>query len=449
MGEKKVNCFWFRRDLRLHDNKGLYEALNADHPVLGVFIFDTNILDELEDKEDARVEFIYDEIASIKSQLQQKGSDLKVYYGKPIDIWGKVSKEYLLNAIYTNRDYEPYAKERDGRVEEWANKKDINFHTFKDQVILEAGEVLKDDGDPYVVYTPFKKKWYATVSGGASGNDSMKQSNYLQSFPSEKHLDKFLKQEKEELLSLESMGFKRTDIEIPSREVKRSIIKDYDETRNYPAIEKGTSRLGVHYRFGTISVRDKARKALDLNKTYLNELIWREFYSHILAHFPRVVDEPFYRKYRFIEWRNDEKEFDRWCKGKTGYPIVDAGMRQLNQTGYMHNRVRMITASFLTKHLLIDWRWGEAYFAKKLLDYELASNNGGWQWAAGTGTDAAPYFRIFNPWRQTERFDPEKKYIQEWVPEHETEEYPEPMVEHKSARERCLKVYKSALEEAD
>ena len=243
------------------------------------------------------------------------------------------------------------------------------------------------------------------------------------------------------------MGLKESSIEIPSARFPSEIIKNYHNTRNLPA-ENGISRLGVHLRFGTISIRRLAEQALALNKTYLNELVWREFFMMILWHFPKVVDYSFKPAYDFIEWRNDEKEFEAWCNGKTGYPMVDAGMRELNQTGYMHNRVRMITASFLTKHLLVDWRWGERYFAEKLLDYELSSNNGGWQWAAGSGCDAAPYFRVFNPELQTKKFDPELKYIRKWVPEFEGFNYPEPIVEHKFARQRALDTYKQGLNKA-
>ncbi len=440
-----VNFFWFRRDLRLEDNVGLYHALKGEHPVVPLFIFDRDILDKLEDKQDARVEFIHDTMKDIKERLQQEGSDLMVRYGKPIDIWKELVEEFEIGVVYANRDYEPYAKNRDQEVEGLLKEHHIDFHTYKDHVIFEKQEVVKDNGDPYVVFTPYSKKWMEKlnaemVSNGGSGEVSY----YFQSVPSEEHQSNFAGDLSFDWITLEEMGFEPTNIHIPSKTVKQGVIKQYDKNRNFPAVE-GTSRLGIHFRFGTISIREKARKAQRLNKTFLNELIWRDFYAMILANFPKVVNEPFREKYKNIEWRNNEEEFNAWCEGKTGYPMVDAGMRQLNQTGYMHNRVRMVVASFLTKHLLINWQWGEAYFAAKLLDFELASNNGGWQWAAGCGTDAAPYFRIFNPESQLKKFDKDLKYVKEWVPEYGTDDYPEPIVEHKFARERCLRVYKEAL----
>lgn len=441
----KVNIFWFRRDLRLRDNAGLYHALRSEHPVLPLFIFDRNILDELEDRKDARVEFIHDEISNLYQQLKELGSSIVVRYGKPEEVYKKLLDEYDIHAVYTNHDYEPYATERDETIRKLLQEHNVAFHTYKDQVIFEREEVVKDDGDPYVVFTPYSRKWREKLTERTDTLDGEKISYYFKPYPTEDYFENFHKTRALALIELNEMGFEPTDIEIPAREVKRSLIKNYDETRDYPA-QDGTSRLGIHFRFGTISIREKARRAQQLNDTFLNELIWRDFYAMILANFPRVVHESFRPEYDYIEWRNDEADFQAWCTGKTGYPIVDAGMRQLNATGYMHNRVRMIVASFLTKHLLIDWRWGEAYFAKKLLDYELASNNGGWQWAAGSGTDAAPYFRIFNPWTQQKKFDPELKYIKAWIPEYGTDAYPEPIVEHKYARERCLETYKVGLD---
>jgi len=440
-----INIFWFRRDLRLHDNAGLYHALRSDHPVLPLFIFDRNILDELEDKRDARVEFIHNEISNLYQQLKDIGSSIVVRYGKPAEVFQDLLKEYDINAVYTNHDYEPYAKDRDERVRNLLQDHNVEFNTYKDQVIFERLEVTKDDGDPYVVFTPYSRKWHEHLAERTEQTNGETIAHHFKSYPTEDHFDHFHKTRALALIELSDMGFEPTDIEIPPREVKRSLIKNYDETRDYPA-ENGTSRLGIHFRFGTISIREKARRAKQLNDTFLNELIWRDFYMMILDNFPRVVNESFRPEYDYIQWRNDEAEFEAWCVGKTGYPIVDAGMRQLNEIGYMHNRVRMIVASFLTKHLLIDWRWGEAYFAKKLLDYELSSNNGGWQWAASSGTDAAPYFRIFNPWAQQKKFDPELKYIKQWIPEYGTDAYPEPMVEHKAARERCLETYKAGLD---
>ena len=441
----RISIFWHRRDLRLADNAGLYHALRSGYPVRPLFIFDRHILDDLVDEDDARVTFIHQEIGRLQQTLRERGSGMLIRYGKPEEVWRELLQELDVASVYTNRDYEPYAQERDNAVRALLGPAGISFHTYKDQVILEAGEVLKSDGEPYTVFTPYSRKWRETLASRLSqpGGD-LSASFYLQSYPVEKYLDRLAPGAGDETPSLDSMGFQVSGMEFPSRTVAQSLIRNYGKTRNFPAIE-GTSRLGVHFRFGTISIREKARKAVGLNDTYLNELIWRDFYSMILAHFPRVVDQPFREKYSRIDWRNREEEFERWRQGRTGYPLVDAGMRELNATGYMHNRVRMVVASFLTKHLLIDWRWGEAYFARKLLDYDLASNNGGWQWAAGCGTDAAPYFRIFNPASQLDKFDRDRRYVKKWVPEYETAGYPAPIVDHREARERCLEVFKEAL----
>lgn len=430
---KKISIFWFRRDLRLEDNTGLFYALQQEQNVLPIFIFDRNILDDLEDKADARVSFIHDQIEKLKQKLEEKGSTLLVKYGTPEDVFQQLFNEYKVDAIYTNRDYEPYAKKRDQAIEKLAKENNTTFLTFKDQVIFEPGEILNGSGEFYKVFTPFSRVWlkkFEETSIGPLTNFQWK--NLFQTDP-------------EKLLSLSDMGFESSEIKIPSSNPDEEIIRHYDQTRNFPAVN-GTSRLGVHLRFGTISIRKLALKAVELNGTYLNELIWREFYMMILAYNPQVVDKAFKPAYDHIPWRNNEEEFEAWCDGKTGYPIVDAGMRELNQSGYMHNRVRMVVASFLTKHLLIDWRWGEAYFAKKLLDFDLSANNGGWQWAAGTGTDAQPYFRVFNPESQTEKFDKELKYIKKWIPEFGTEKYPKPIVDHKFARQRALDTYKKALD---
>ncbi|MBN3582861.1 deoxyribodipyrimidine photo-lyase [Algoriphagus aestuarii] len=431
---KKITIFWFRRDLRLEDNTGLYYALQQETNVLPLFIFDRVILDDLEEKDDARVSFIYDQVKSLKSQLEEKGSTLLVKYGKPEEVYQELFKEYQIESIYTNRDYEPYAKKRDKAIEALAKNQDATFLSFKDQVIFEPGEILNGSGEFYKVFTPFSKVWLQKFKETA-----VEVLSYF-------HWKNLLETKSEKLISLQDMGFERTQVNIPSSNADEEIIRHYDQTRNFPA-KDGTSRLGIHLRFGTISIRKLALKAAELNQTYLNELIWREFYMMILAYNPQVVDKAFKPAYDQIPWRNDEKEFEAWCQGKTGYPIVDAGMRELNTTGYMHNRVRMIVASFLTKHLLIDWRWGEAYFAKKLLDFDLAANNGGWQWAAGTGTDAQPYFRVFNPESQTEKFDKDLNYIKKWIPEYGTESYPKPIVDHKFARQRALDTYKKALDQ--
>lgn len=446
-----INIFWFRRDLRLQDNAGLYHALKSEQPVLPLFIFDTDILDDLEDKADARVEFIHREVSRLHEELEALGSTILVRHGSPKSVWKDLLDEYEIGAVYTNRDYEPSAKQRDKAIAEFLEKKEVAFHTYKDQVIFEGLEVKKNDGDPYVVFTPYSRTWKGKleekeVSIKEEGEERS-LSFYFQPYPNEEYKDRFFQTDPKKMPELEDLGFEPAKIDFPSKQVSRKLISKYDETRDYPGIE-GTSRLSVHFRFGTISIRQKARRAQGLNETFLNELIWRDFYAMILDQFPKVVDTSFYEKYDRIEWRNNTEEFEAWCAGKTGYPLVDAGMRQLNQSGYMHNRVRMVTASFLTKHLLIDWRWGEAYFAKKLLDYDLASNNGGWQWAAGCGTDAAPYFRIFNPTSQLKKYDKDLKYVKEWVPEYDTEDYVAPIVDHKEARERCLRVYKAALDKS-
>lgn len=428
-----VNIFWFRRDLRLYDNAGLYHAFRSDNPVLPVFIFDRNILDELEDKTDRRVEFIHLALQEIQQQLVKLGSSLDVRYGKPVDIYKELLREYDVRTIFTNHDYEPYARERDSSIEKLLKENNTGFCTFKDQVILEKDEVLKDDGKPYTVFTPYSRKWKAVLTDF-----------HLKPYPNKKYFKNFYKQPERKMPALKEMGFESTGLSFPEKEWKGQVIRNYKEQRDIPSVQ-GTSRLSVHLRFGTISIRTLAAEAGALNETFLNELIWRDFYHMILWHFPKVVGHAFKPEYDKIRWRNNEKEFKAWCDGKTGYPIVDAGMRELNVTGFMHNRVRMIVASFLTKHLLIDWRWGEAYFAKKLLDFDLAANNGGWQWAAGSGCDAAPYFRVFNPYLQTKKFDPELKYIRHWVPEWEELSYPRPIVEHDLARKRCLEVYAAAL----
>lgn len=431
--KQSLNIFWFRRDLRLQDNAGLYHALKDGKPVLPIFIFDRNILDELEDKSDRRVEFIHLALQDIQKQLVKIGSSLDVRYGTPLEVYKQLLSEYTIEKVFTNHDYEPYAKQRDGEIEKMLNEKRAKFHTYKDQVILEKDEVLKDDGKPYTIFTPYSRKWKSILT-----------EFHLKAYPNKKYFKNFYKQPERKLISLEEMGFAASGQSFPEKEWKGQIIRNYKEQRDIPSIQ-GTSRLSVHLRFGTISIRELADEAGGLNDTFLNELIWRDFYHMILWHFPRVVGNSFKPEYDKIKWRNNEKEFDAWCNGQTGYPIVDAGMRELNKTGFMHNRVRMIVASFLTKHLLIDWRWGEAYFAKKLLDFDLAANNGGWQWAAGSGCDAAPYFRVFNPYLQTQKFDPDLKYIRKWVPELEEFSYPKPMVVHEEARKRCLETYAVAL----
>ncbi len=428
-----ISIFWLRRDLRLHDNAGLFQALQSPWPVLPIFIFDTDILDSLEDKKDRRVEFIYDALKKMQDQLSGIGSSLDIRYGRPEKIVEQLINDYEVKAVFTNHDYEPYAIKRDEQIKALIHSKDIPFHSFKDQVIFEKKEVVKDDCTPYTVFTPYSRKWKSNLKAGS-----------YEPYKTEDYFDRFCKQPSRPIPELSKMGFERSRQEFPSDTWQADLILKYKEQRNIPSI-RGTSRLSVHLRFGTISIRELAKEAGKLNETFLNELIWREFYQMILWHFPQVIHRSFKPAYDQIQWRNNEREFEAWCEGKTGYPIVDAGMRELNETGFMHNRVRMIVASFLTKHLLIDWRWGEAYFAKKLLDFDLSANNGGWQWAAGSGCDAAPYFRVFNPYLQTEKFDPQFNYIQRWVPEWKELTYPAPIIEHDVARKRCLEVYGQAL----
>ncbi|GLU54023.1 cryptochrome/photolyase family protein [Dyadobacter frigoris] len=435
MKKEKIAIFWYRRDLRLHDNAGLYRALKSGLPVLPLFIFDKTILDKLENKDDKRITFIYDAIIAIQKELKKQDSDILVRYGAPLEIWKDLIEEYDIAEVYTNKDYESYAKERDGQVKDLLSKNGAELKSFKDQVIFEKQEVLTGQNTVYTVFTPYSRAWKAKL------NDF-----YLSSYPTEKYFSNFFKTKPNPTPSYKEIGFIETDHAFPDENVKSDLIEKYEENRNYPAIP-GTSRMGLHLRFGTVSIRELARKASEHSQTYLNELIWRDFYFQILWNFPHVGQGKAFRAdYDKIKWRNNEKEFELWCQGKTGYPLVDAGMHQLNETGFMHNRVRMVTASFLTKHLLIDWRWGEAYFAEKLLDYDLSANNGGWQWVAGSGTDAAPYFRIFNPEAQAAKFDPKGEYIKKWVPELNSMNYPTPMVDHKFARERCLKTYKEALD---
>lgn len=428
-----IAIHWFRRDLRLEDNTGLYHALNENDNVLPLFIFDKNILDALDEKSDARVQFIVNTIQELRHQLQKTGSDMLVEYGEPLEIWKKIIRNYSIKAVYTNHDFEPYALQRDAEIGDLLKSNGIQFKTFKDQVIFEKNDVLKDDGKPYTVYTPYSKRWKLRLTP-----------EDLQPRYSEKKLGNLYKTLPLKEITLKDIGFLPSGIEVPPLKINLNIIKNYHNTRDLPAVQ-GTSRLSVHLRFGTLSIRKLATATQQVNEKYFNELIWREFYQMILAHFPHVVTNSFKPAYDRIVWRNNEKEFAAWCAGKTGYPIVDAGMRELNATGFMHNRVRMIVSSFLTKDLLIDWRWGEAYFAKKLLDYDLASNNGGWQWAAGCGVDAAPYFRVFNPQSQTLKFDPEFKYIHKWVPDMDELTYRNPIVDHSFARDRVLKVFKEAL----
>lgn len=431
----KISIFWFRRDLRLEDNTGLNHALNSGFPVLPIFIFDEEILNRLDDKADRRVDYIHQALQDINSKMKNHQSKLTTFLGKPSDIFQKLHAEYDIQSVYCNRDYEPQAINRDTEIYDFFKTYHIPFKAYKDQIIFDKSDITKPDGLPYTVYTPYSKKWKLQFQTEEIKNIKVNDYNYL-------------KQDFKEILSLDTIGFRKTDFLFEEPILDLSIIKEYDKYRDFPALQK-TTQLGTALRFGTISIRKCVAFAVKYNETWLNELIWREFFMQILYHFPNIINESFKPAYDTIMWRNNEQEFERWCAGTTGYPIVDAGMRQLNKTGYMHNRVRMITASFLCKHLLIDWRWGEAYFAQKLNDYDLSANNGNWQWAAGCGCDAAPYFRVFNPQLQTEKFDKDETYIKKWIPEYGSDAYPKPIVEHSFARERVLTAYKTALKKED
>lgn len=430
----KTNIIWFRRDLRLHDNCALYHALKDGRPVVPIFIFDTNILNTLESKIDPRVSFIYSALQKMQAELGRMSCSLEVYHGAPVEIFKALIRQHDIVQVFANHDYENYALERDLEIGILLRNSGIKFSTYKDHVIFEKDEVVKENGTPYTVFTPYSRRWLAKLSGF-----------YLRSYPCEKYFTNFNKESVKPLPSLESIGFQQSKMIFPDKALNKSTLMDYEEVRDVPG-KNATSRLGIHLRFGTLSIRDVGRTAQMFSPVFLKELIWRDFYQAICWHSANVrAGKAFKPDYDFIEWRNNEDEFNKWCKGITGYPIVDAGMRQLNETGFMHNRVRMIVSSFLSKHLLIDWRWGEAYFAMKLLDYEFASNNGGWQWAVGSGCDAAPYFRIFNPYLQTEKFDPQHIYIKQWVPDYKELTYPPVIVEHEFARNRCLSVYRKAL----
>ncbi|HEU4716395.1 MAG TPA: deoxyribodipyrimidine photo-lyase [Bacteroidia bacterium] len=433
--KERVSVFWFRRDLRLNDNRGLSAALDSGFPVLPVFIFDTDILGKLDDKKDRRVTFIYRNLQKINEQLAKNGSRLFVFYGKPVEIWKELPGKFNVASAFWNGDYEPYARRRDEDVAAVLAEKGIPAFSFKDQVVFEKSEIVKDDGMPYTVFTPYKNKWRRSIA-----------EKDMQEFPSEKRAGNFLRTDFVPLPPLSSFGFEETEMDCSVPPLNDEMLRTYSSLRDFPA-RRATSHLSVHLRFGTVSIRALFRRALAVSETWTNELIWREFFMQVLWHFPHVEKDSFRKEYDRIAWRNNEEEFERWKNGMTGFPLVDAGMRELNETGFMHNRVRMMTASFLVKHLLIDWRWGEAYFASKLLDFDLAANNGNWQWAAGTGTDAAPYFRIFNPHEQQKKFDPEFEYVKKWVKEFGTEKYPLPLIDHAAARGRCLAAYSAAVKD--
>ncbi|TCD02562.1 cryptochrome/photolyase family protein [Pedobacter psychroterrae] len=433
--KQEISICWLRRDLRLQDNAALYHALKSPHPVLLLFIFDKNILGKLRDPHDARLTFIYQAIEELHTEVKEYQSSVVIKYGKPEACWNEILSTYTVKSVFTNHDYEPYAKERDDALAEYLASENIGFKTFKDQVIFDKEEILKADGKPYTVFTPYFRQWQQKLN-----------EFYISSYPVNKYLGNLFQTSPFNIPSLENMGFKPSSKKFPKKDFV-SKLNSYEAKRDFPG-DDATTHIGLHLRFGTVSIRHAAAQALKQKAhKWLSELAWRDFYMMILWHFPNIIKSSFKPAYDNIHWRNNEDEFKAWCEGNTGYPLVDAGMRQLNETGYMHNRVRMVVASFLTKHLLIDWRWGEAYFAEKLLDYEMASNIGGWQWSCGCGNDAAPYFRVFNPELQARKFDPENKYIDHWVPEYKLQTHVKPIVDHAFARERVLKVFKEALNE--
>ena len=428
-----LTVFWFRRDLRLHDNVGLQQALLSGQPVLPIFIFDTHILDVLVQRRDRRVEFIHAALVQLQEQLHQRGKGLEIRIGKPLAVWQELLVKYEITAVYFNHDYEPYAIKRDNEIMALLTGRGIRCTGCKDQVVFEKFEVVKDDGKPYTMYTPYMKKWR-----------SLLRPQNIKTCDSAGLLQNFLPRKAVPVPSMQKLGFKPTHATFPDATLPEDVIYRYEQTRDFPALD-ATTKLGVHLRFGTVSIRELVRAGMQLSETWVRELIWREFFMQILFHFPHVEHKPFRSAYEAVPWQNDRKLFQQWCVGKTGYPLVDAGMRQLNETGFMHNRVRMVCAGFLAKHLLINWQWGEKYFADRLLDFELAANNGNWQWAAGCGCDSAPYFRVFNPTLQQKRFDPQRSYIKKWVTEVDTTKYPQPMVDHQFARNRAIRSYQEAL----
>lgn len=431
--KKEINICWLRRDLRLEDNTALFHALKSDYPVLILFIFDKNILQKLSDEHDARVTFLFQTLENLNKQLETYHSSILTLYNTPEKAWAQVLDDYMVKSVFTNNDYEPYARERDNALAEYLSSEGIKFKTFKDQVIFEKNEILKADGKPYTVFTPYFRQWQQKLN-----------EYYVKSYQADKYLQNLYHTQSFPLPTLKQVGFRMSSLQFPEKSFTQK-LNYYEKRRDFPAAD-ATTHIGLHLRFGTVSIRNAAKDAIDHRaEKWLSELAWRDFYMMILWHFPHTAKQAFKPVYDNIKWRNNEAEFEAWREGKTGYPLVDAGMKQLNQTGYMHNRVRMVVASFLTKHLLIDWRWGEAYFAEKLLDYEMASNVGGWQWACGCGNDAAPYFRVFNPELQAKRFDPENKYIYAWAPEYKEKKHTQRIVEHAFARERFLKVFKAAL----
>jgi deoxyribodipyrimidine photo-lyase len=466
--------FWFRRDLRIADNAGLYHALKSARRVHCVFVFDTDILDALANKADRRVEFIHGCVTALREALQKAGGDLMVQHGRARDLVPQLAKSIGADAVFTNEDYEPTAVQRDQAVERVLKKSAIAFFACKDHVLFAKDEVMTQAHTPYTVFTPYKSACLKKLDAF-----------YLSAYPTENYLSRLARPGATTTVpALEDMGFEVTNLKNlgikPGTQGALQVlddflqrIDDYRDKRDFPAL-KGVSYLSAHNRFGTVSIRHLARLAVERRSagadTWLSELIWRDFYFQILYHFPHVCDSAFKPKYKDLAFENDKSLFAAWCEARTGYPIIDAAMRQINQTGFMHNRLRMIVASFLTKDLLIDWRWGEKYFADHLNDFDLAANNGGWQWAASTGCDAQPYFRIFNPVSQSQRFDPVGKFIRRYLPQlaqvpdkfiHAPwmmspleqqmahcvigKDYPACVVEHDVARHKALTLYKSVV----
>ena len=430
----EASIFWFRRDLRIDDNPGLYEALANSKNVIPIFIFDTNIIDNLP-SDDNRIKFIWHSLSLLNERLKEVGSTLNIFKGNPLEVFKKIILKYRLISVYVNRDYEKYSIKRDKEINTFLNENKIAFNASKDHVFFEPNEILKSDGTPYTVFTPYSKKWFEKF-----------YSEKLPQYQIKNLVDNFFKTNYKPIMSLSEIGFSDDEIKFEKFNLGDELIKNYNSKRDFPYLNS-TSKIGPYLRFGLISVREVGKKTIEkkFDQSFLRQLIWRDFYIQIFFHFPDSENENFKPAYDKIIWLNEEEKFEKWCAGETGYPIVDAGMKELNKTGFMHNRVRMIAASFLCKHLLIHWKKGESYFAKKLLDYEMASNVGNWQWVAGTGVDAAPYFRLFNPEIQMKKFDPQKVYIKKWLPKYDPENYLEPIIDHNYARERCLNAYKIAL----
>jgi deoxyribodipyrimidine photo-lyase len=427
----EVVVFWFRRDLRLQDNAALSEALRSGQKVLPIYIYDENVPSFLSEK-DVKTTFINAQLHKMQLELKNSNAALSLAEGKAIDVFKEMMKQFKIHAVYVNREYEPNLIKRDQELFDFLTAQNIQFKTYKDQVLFERDEIVKADGLPYKIYTPYSKKWLEKL-----------QHMNVSFFECSLETSKLVQKKFYFPFSESSPVIDPKDSAWPY-DLSQKTIDNYTDTRNFPSIA-GTSKLSNHLRYGTVSVRSCIREAMKSSDiTFLKELIWREFFTQALWHFPFSVFQNFKEKYNGIVWRNNTSEFEQWCRGETGYPIVDAGMRELNSTGFMHNRVRMITASFLCKHLLIDWRWGEAYFAEKLLDYDMALNVGNWQWVAGTGCDSAPYFRVFNPTEQLKKFDKEFLYVKKWVPEFQELTY-KPMVEHTMARKRCLETFKKGL----